>query len=323
MGLLSWLVPELPDVTVYVESIAAAFRGAPLRAVRLASPFLVRTHTPPLESMEGKCLLTVRRIGKRIALGFGAVRAGGLPSVDEGVECWCVIHLMIAGRLHRRELGSSLGGRSGLLGLDFDRGALVLTEAGSKRRASVHLFSSWSDALSLDRGGIEPLECSYEAFRAAVCRENHTLKRTLCDPRLLSGIGNAYSDEILFFSQLSPVMRSQSLTPDQIERLFVATRHTLRAWIVYLRQQAKSGFPEKVTAYRPEMAVHGRYRLECRQCGSRIARIVYATNETNYCPRCQTHGRVLADRALSRLLKGDFPRTIEELEVLDRTGKMP
>ena len=299
-------MPELPDITVYAECIERNFGGTRLHGVRLSSPFLVRTHTPSISELQGKCLLAVRRIGKRIALGFGENAAE--------VSTWCVIHLMIAGRLHQRPAGTRLVPRRGLLGLDFQNRTLELTEAGTQRRASVHVFRSWSDALSLDRRGVEPLLCSYEEFEQAVRRENHTLKRVLCDPALISGVGNAYSDEILFWSELSPVMRSQSLSAEQVQRLFVATRHTLKAWTNLVRGQLKDGFLEHVTAFRPEMAVHGRYKLPCTQCGTRIARIVYAKNETNYCPRCQTGGKLLADRALSRLLRGDWPKHIDEWE---------
>ncbi len=299
-------MPELPDVTVYAECIERNFGGTRLNNVRVGSPFVVRTHTPAVHELENNYLLSVRRIGKRLALGFGETSSTATK--------WCVIHLMIAGRLHQRPVGSRLIHRRGLLSMDFQDKTLELTEAGTKRRASVHVFRSWSEALTLDRGGVDPLLCSFNEFEQVVRRENHTLKRVLCDPALISGIGNAYSDEILFWSELSPVMRSQGLSTAQMERLFVATRHTLRAWTTHLRRQLKDGFPESVTAFRPEMAVHGRYKLPCKQCGTSVARIVYAQNETNYCPRCQTAGKLLADRALSRLLRKDWPKHVEDWE---------
>lgn len=296
-------VPELPDVTVYCERLSALFGAAPLRSLRIGTPFVLRTYDPSPSEFVGKKLLETSRIGKRICLTF------------EG-NLFCVIHLMIAGRLKMREPGAPLARKLGLAAFDFDDASVLLTEAGSKKRASIHLFRSSEDAHSLDRGGLEPLQLSASQFRARLRLENRTLKRALCDPRIFSGIGNAYSDEILFWAQLSPVTRTQSLTDDQCDQLFVATVQTLQSWTKRLLNEVGDGFPEKVTAFREEMAVHGKFKKPCPSCGTEIQRIRYASNETNYCPRCQTGGKLLADRSLSRLLRGDWPKNIDELEEL-------
>lgn len=294
-------MPELPDVTVYIEALSARVLGRRLEDVRLASPFLLRTAEPPLGEAAGRRVQTLRRVGKRIAFGL------------EG-DLWLVLHLMIAGRLHWHPKGAKPPARRGLAAFDFENGTLVLTEAGTKRRASLHVVAGEAALAAHDRGGIEPLACTLAEFRTALTAENHTLKRALTDPRLFSGIGNAYSDEILHRAQLSPVALTQRLDDEQIARLYDATRATLTQWVERLRADAGEGFPEKVTAFRPEMAVHGRYGKPCPVCGTAVQRIRYAENETNYCPRCQTGGKVLADRSLSRLLKDDWPRDIEELE---------
>jgi formamidopyrimidine-DNA glycosylase len=296
-------MPELPDVAVYCERIERFFLGRPLLGMRVASPFVLRTFAPPSDAFSGRKLRAVTRIGKRVAFQF------------EG-DLWCVVHLMIAGRLKLREPGAALPKKLGLYSWDFESHSLHLTEAGSKKRASVHLMPDEASARSLDRGGLEPLQSSFLEFFAVLQSENRTLKRALSDPRLLSGIGNAYSDEILFWAQLSPVSLTSSLTEQSAARLYVATRHTLGAWIKKLRQEVGDGFPEKVTAFRPEMAVHGRYKQPCRMCGTPVQRIVYQSNETNYCPTCQTGGRLLSDRALSRLLRKDWPKSLEDLEEL-------
>lgn len=293
-------MPELPDVTVYVEAVASRTVGERLTGVRLASPFLLRTVEPPLDSLAGRTVVAVRRLGKRIVL-------------DLGGPC-LVLHLMIAGRLRWGSVGAAIPGRIGLAAFDFEGGSLLLTEAGTKRRASLHAVASPEGLAAHDRGGLEPLDATPGAFREALTRESHTLKRALTDPRLLSGIGNAYSDEILHRAGLSPVRLVGSLDDEEHARLYDATRDILVEWTRRLRAEAAGGFPEKVTAFREEMAVHGRYGKPCPVCETAVQRIRYADNETNYCPRCQTGGRLLADRALSRLLKQDWPRTIEELE---------
>jgi formamidopyrimidine-DNA glycosylase len=298
-------MPELPDIAAYISALEPRIVEQPLERVRLASAFLLRTVEPPLADVEGRTVRELRRIGKRIAIG-----------VDGGL--WLVLHLMIAGRLHWRPAGAKLSGRQNLAALDFAGGSLVLTEAGSKRRASLHVVSGEEGLRSIDPGGIDIFSSDLESFRAALTAENRTLKRALTDPRLLSGIGNAYSDEILHAAQLSPVTLTHKLKPDEWERLYAATRHTLEHWIERLRAEAAAGFPEKVTAFRKEMAVHGRYGQPCPRCGEKIQRIRYADNETNYCALCQTGGKVLADRGLSRLLGSDWPRTLEELEALKR-----
>jgi formamidopyrimidine-DNA glycosylase len=299
-------MPELPDVTVYLEALAARVRGRKLLGVRLASPFVLRTFDPPLSAAAGKKVLGLRRVGKRLVLEL----QGNL---------FLVIHLMIAGRLRWLEPLAKIPGKVGLAAFDFDTGTLVLTEAATRKRASIHLLDSEQAVRDMDRGGIEPLEASAAGFREALLRENHTLKRSLTDPRLFSGIGNAYSDEILHRARLSPVQVTHKLDEDEIARLYEATKGVLREWTDRLRREAGGEFPEKVTAFREGMAVHGRFRMPCPACGTAVQRIAYAENETNYCPRCQTDGRILSDRSLSRLLKEDWPRTVEELE--ERFGK--
>lgn len=294
-------MPELPDVTVYVEALRRLTLGRPLERIRLASPFLVRTVEPPIHEAEGKRVLALRRLGKRIVFALE----------DELV---LLVHLMIAGRFHLRPPGARIPGRIGLAAFDFPGSTLLLTEASPKKRAAVHLVRGEAALAAFDRGGLEILEADLAAFREALTRESHTLKRALTDPRLFSGIGNAYSDEILHRARLSPVKLTRSLGAEEIERLFRATRETLTEWIARLRAETGNGFPEKVTAFREGMAVHGRYRQPCPACGSPVQRIVYAENEANYCATCQTGGRLLADRALSRLLHDDWPRTLEELE---------
>ena len=298
-------MPELPDVTVYVESIAARVAGQPLQGVRVASPFVVRTFDPPLSAASGRRVLEVRRLGKRIVF----VLEGGL---------FLVIHLMIAGRFKWLERGAKIPGKVGLAALDFPPGTLVLTEAATKKRASIHLARALDE---FQRGGIEPLMCTLDEFEAALRRENHTLKRSLTDPRLFSGIGNAYSDEILHRAKLSPALLTQKMSRDEVRALFEATRTVLTEWTERLRQEAREKFPEKVTAFRDDFAVHGKYKQPCPVCGTAVQRIAYADNETNYCPRCQTGGKLLSDRSLARLLHDDWPRTIEELEERFPAGK--
>ncbi|HZQ45048.1 MAG TPA: DNA-formamidopyrimidine glycosylase family protein [Acidobacteriaceae bacterium] len=307
-------MPELPDITAYLTALALRVIGQPLEQLRIASPLLLRTAVPPIQSVEGKTVRGLRRLGKRIVFVFD-------PANSSEENLFLVLHLMIAGRLHWRELTGArpkLGGRNNLASFDFPSGSLVLTEAGAKRRASLHLVQGEAALAALDPGGLDIFSLSLEAFRAALTAENHTLKRALTDPRVLSGIGNAYSDEILWAAQLSPLAQTQKLTPDAWQRLYTATRATLESWIARFNAEAQKKFPEKVTAFRPEMAVHGRYNLPCPRCGTPVQRIRYADNETNYCPACQTSGRVLADRSLSRLLGSDWPRTLDELEALKR-----
>jgi formamidopyrimidine-DNA glycosylase len=296
-------VPELPDIVVYIEALEARILGRKLERVRLVSPFLLRTVWPPLEAVEGKIVRALRRIGKRIAIGV------------EG-DYWLVLHLMIAGRLDWREPRAKLAPRRALAGFDFTNGILILTETGSRKRAALHIIEGTKGLRALDSGGLETLEADLETFTARLSSENHTLKRALTDPSLLSGIGNAYSDEILHRARLSPIALTGRLKDEEIERLFVATRETLSEWIEKLRAEARGRFPEKVTAFRDGMAVHGRYGKPCPRCGTPVERIRYASNETNYCARCQTGGKLIADRALSRLLKQDWPQTLEELEAL-------
>ncbi len=296
-------MPELPDISAYMTALESRIVGQPMTRIRLASPFLLRTVEPPLASAEGRTVEKLRRVGKRIAIGM------------EG-DLWLVLHLMIAGRLHWRSSNVKLAGRQSLAAFDFPNGSLVLTEAGAKRRASLHVISGEAALNSFDAGGIDVFESDLDSFRMVLSAENHTLKRALTDPRLLSGIGNAYSDEILHAAQLSPLTLTQKLTPPEWERLFAATRETLQLWIVRLRDEAQSAFPEKVTAFRKGMAAHGRFGQPCPRCGEKVLRIRYADKETNYCARCQTGGKVLADRGLSRLLGSDWPRTLEELEAL-------
>jgi len=298
-------MPELPDIAAYITALEPRIVAQPLIRVRLASPFLLRTAQPPIKIMEGRVVRELRRIGKRIAIGA------------EG-DLWLVLHLMIAGRLHWRPPGAKLAGRQSLAAFDFPNGSLVLTEAGTKHRASLHVLTGEEGLRSIDPGGIDIFASDLSSFRDALTFENRTLKRALTDPRVVSGIGNAYSDEILHAAQLSPIALTRKLEPHEWERLFAAARDTLKVWIDRLRAEAEAGFPEKVTAFRKEMAVHGRYGQPCPRCGAKIQRIRYAENETNYCARCQTGGKVLADRALSRLLGSDWPRTLEELEALKR-----
>jgi formamidopyrimidine-DNA glycosylase len=293
-------VPELPDVAVYIEALEQRLSGRTLLAVRIGSPFVLRSVEPPLSLMAGRTVHQLKRIGKRIAIGL-----------DE--DLWIVIHLMIAGRLRWIATGKKPPGRLGLAALEFEHGTLWLTEAGTKRRASIHLVAGSASLEQFVRGGLEPLEIDLRGFAERLKSENHTLKRSLTDPRLFSGIGNAYSDEILHAARLSPLQLSSRLDDDEVERLYHATQATLQLWIERLRLEADAGFPEKVTAFREGMAVHGRYGKPCPVCGTPIQRIRYADNETNYCPRCQTGGRLLADRGLSRLLKDDWPRSIDEL----------
>lgn len=294
-------MPELPDVTLYVEALQARLLGQPLERVRLVSPFLLRTADPPLSAVEGKRALNVSRSGKRIVL-----------ALEE--DLFLVLHLMIAGRFHWREAGSRIPGKVGLAAFDFPAGTLLLTEASSRKRASLHLVLGASGLATFQRSGVEVLDVPLEGFREALWRESHTLKRALTDPDLFSGIGNAYSDEILHRARLSPLKLTRQLNEPQVERLYRAAQGTLREWIERLRAELAGAFPEKVTAFRPGMAVHGRFGQPCPVCGSPVQRIVYAENECTYCPRCQTEGRLLADRALSLLLKKDWPRTLEELD---------
>lgn len=296
-------MPELPDIVVYIEALEKRIQGAILERVRVASPFLLRTAVPPLSSVEGKKVLELRRLGKRICFGF-----------DD--DLWLVLHLMVAGRLHWYEDRAKAAKARGLAAFEFSSGVLTLTEAGTQKRASLHLVQGEAGLQSLNPGGLEVLEASEEEFATALQAKNHTLKRALTDPRILSGIGNAYSDEILFAAHLSPFTLTQKLTREEISRLFEAVKTTLTEWVERLRADAREKFPEKVTAFRPDMATHGRYQQPCPRCGNKIQRIRYGSNETNYCPTCQTGGRLLADRALSRLLKDDWPRTPEELESL-------
>jgi formamidopyrimidine-DNA glycosylase len=299
------IMPELPDIAAYITALEPRIIGQPLERVRVTSAFLLRTVQPPLASVEGRVVRDLRRVGKRIAIGL------------EG-DLWLVLHLMIAGRLHWRPPGAKLGGRQNLAAFDFPHGALVLTEAGAKRRASLHLFAGEEALRSIDPGGIDVLSSDLDSFRSALMVENRTLKRALTDPRILSGIGNAYSDEILHAAELSPIAQTHKLKAQEWERLYQATRSTLEMWIERLRGEAKAAFPEKVTAFRKDMAVHGRYGRPCSRCGEPIQRIRYADNETDYCVRCQTGGKLLADRSLSRLLKSDWPRSLDELETLKR-----
>ncbi|MEX1094812.1 MAG: DNA-formamidopyrimidine glycosylase family protein [Planctomycetales bacterium] len=294
-------MPELPDVTVYVEALAARVVGRPLERVRIVGPALLRTYDPPVSAVEGERVSEVRRVGKRIALGF-----------ENGL--WLVVHLMIAGRLHWKERGANVPSKRGLAAFDFPPGTLLLTEASPQKRATLHVVRGEEGVARLDAGGLEVLDATRDQFAAALRVENHTLKRALTDPWLFSGIGNAYSDEILHRARLSPVKWSRRLDDDEIDRLFVAARDVLVEWTERLRAESGGGFPEKVTAFRRGMAVHGRFGKPCPVCRTPVQRIRYADNETNYCPRCQTAGKLLADRSLSRLLKDDWPRTIDELE---------
>ena len=298
-------MPELPDIAAYISALEPRIVGQPLEQVRLASPFLLRTVQPPVAAVEGKMVRELRRIGKRIAIGI------------EG-DLWLVLHLMIAGRLHWKHPQAKLSGRKNLAAFDFPAGSLVLTEAGTRHRASLSVIAGEEALQAVDPGGIDVFTGDLNSFRDALMVENRTLKRALTDPRIVSGIGNAYSDEILHAAQLSPVTLTHKLQPEEWQRLFDATRYTLRLWIERLHAEAQADFPEKVTAFRKEMAVHGRYGEPCPRCGEKIQRIRYADNETNYCARCQTGGKLLADRSLSRLMRSDWPRTLEALEALKR-----
>jgi formamidopyrimidine-DNA glycosylase len=298
-------MPELPDVVAYIAALEPRILAQRLTRVRVASTFLLRSAQPPIGEAEGKIVQELRRAGKRICIGLED-------------ELWLVLHLMIAGRLHWHTKQPSLAGRNNLGAFDFNTGSLLLTEAGTKRRASLHLIRGEQDLRSMDPGGIDILSSDLESFRAALSVENRSLKRALTDPRLVDGVGNAYSDEILHAARLSPVTKTHKLTPEEWQRLFVASRSTLELWIDRLKTEAEEGFPEKVTAFRKDMAVHGRYGEPCPRCGEKVLRIRYADNETNYCARCQTGGKVLADRSLSRLFGSEWPRTLEELEALKR-----
>src|SRR5882724_2490675 len=308
-------MPELPDIVVYLEALERRILNQTLGRVQIASPFLLRTATPPLTTAEGKRVVALRRLGKRICIGLED-------------DLWLVLHLMIAGRLHWKEAttvssrnrarAQSKASKFGLAAFHFTSGTLSLTEAGTQRRASLHLIQGENELQRFDPGGLEIFETDSDQFASALISENHTLKRSLTDPRLFSGIGNAYSDEILWHAQLSPIAMTQKLSAGEVERLFNSTRETLTKWTDLLRAEAGGGFPEKVTAFRPEMAVHGKYGTACPRCGNKVQRIRYASNETNYCPTCQTGGKLLADRALSRLLRADWPRTAEELEDVKR-----
>lgn len=298
-------MPELPDIVAYISALEPRIVGQPLAHIRLNSAFLLRTAQPPLASAEGRIVREVRRVGKRIVIGLEN-------------DLWLALHLMIGGRLHWRDPETKLVGRRSLAAFDFPDGSLILTEAGTKHRASLHVLHGEDRLRSIDPGGIDIFSSDLDLFRTTLTAENHTLKRALTDPRLVSGIGNAYSDEILHAAQLSPITLTQKLEAHEWERLFAATRHTIGYWVDHLRAEAKSEFPEKVTAFRKGMAVHGRYGEPCPRCGDKVLRIRYADKETNYCARCQTGGKVLADRSLSRLLGSDWPRTLEELEALKR-----
>jgi len=299
-------VPELPDITVYLEALEQRIHGTTLERISIASPFLLRTAVPPLSSVERRKVTELRRLGKRICIGV------------EG-DLWLVLHLMIAGRLHWYEDRAKAAKARGLATFQFSNGTLTLTEAGTQKRASLHVVEGEAGLARLNPGGLEVFDATEKEFAAALKAKNHTLKRALTDPRILSGIGNAYSDEILFTAQLSPFALTQKLTSEDVHRLFVAIKSSLTDWIERLREEYRGRFPEKVTAFRPDMATHGKYGEPCPRCGSKIQRIRYGSNETNYCPTCQTGGRLLADRALSRLLKDDWPRTPEELENLTKS----
>jgi formamidopyrimidine-DNA glycosylase len=293
-------MPELPDITIYVEALQRRILGETLEAVRVRGPFLLRTFDPPLDSTHNKCVRDVRRLGKRIVIGL-----------DQ--ELWLIVHLMIAGRLHWKPPGVKLSGKTNLAAFDFRAGSLLLTEAGTKHRASLwvlHGREAWRDQ---DPGGLEVFSCTLAQFKAMLLKENHTLKRALADPHSFSGIGNAYSDEILHRARLSPLLQTQKMSSQDVEKVYIATREVFREWVDRLRAETGDGFPEGVTAFRPEMAVHGKFGKPCPVCGAPVQRIRYADRETNYCPGCQTGGRILADRSLSRLLKDDWPRHLDEL----------
>jgi len=312
-------MPELPDISAYLHALEPRILGQPLQRLRINSVFLLRTADPPIASVEGRTVVALRRVGKRICIGMESdLPPQQRPIVGDPGLLWLVLHLMIAGRLHWKPPLAKLAGRNALAAFDFPTGSLTLTEAGSKRRASLHLLRGEAGLASIDPGGLEVFHTDLTGFQTAMTRENRTLKRALTDPRILSGIGNAYSDEILHAAQLSPVTLTHKLTPAQWERLFAATRSTLTLWIDRFQADAGNKFPEGVTAFREGMAVHGRFGLPCPRCGEKIQRIRYADNETNYCVRCQTGGKVLAGRSLSRLMGSDWPRTLDELEALTR-----
>lgn len=300
-------MPELPDITVYIDALSERITGTELRSVTLNNPFLLRTVAPETDQFTGRKVVSIQRVGKRIAIEFSS-------------QYWLVLHLMIAGRLHWTDHNKKPSARKAIARFDFTRGTLLLTEAGSKRRAALHLFDSTESLRSIDKGGVEVLNTTLEEFSQRLTLRNHTLKRALTDQGLFSGIGNAYSDEILHHARMSPVALTQKLTPEQIENLFTSTTQIITRWLKQLRDERGDNFPEKVTAFRPGMAVHGRYREPCPVCDTEIQRIRYTSNETNYCPRCQTDGKLLADRSLSRLLKKDWPKTIEALENSSTTG---
>jgi len=302
-------MPELPDIAVYIEALEKRILGQTLERTRITTPFLVRTFDPPISAAEGKSVRELRRIGKRIAIGL-----------DDDI--WLVFHLMIAGRLHWKDAAAKVGGKYSLAAFDFASGSLILTEAGTRRRASLHVVQGEEALRALDPGGLEILDTDLERFSHALTLENHTLKRVLTDPRVFSGIGNAYSDEILFDARLSPITLTQKLTREQIERLYESVQRTMLMWVDRLRAETGDKFPEKVTAFRDDMAVHGRYEKPCPRCGSPVQRIRYADNETNYCAVCQTGGKLLADRALSRLLGKDWPKTLEEMELLTSSRRI-
>ena len=294
-------MPELPDITIYIEALESRLLGQPLEKIRLGNPFLLRTFEPPIRAAEGKKIVRLERIGKRIVFELEA-------------ELFLVFHLMITGRFHWKKRGIAVPRKYGHAAFDFPMATLLLTEMGTKKRASLHLVQGREQLRDHDPGGLEIFDAELESFRAALTRENHTLKRTLTDPHVFSGIGNAYSDEILYRAKLSPIKQTKQLSDDEIARLFQATRECLQEWIERLRRETGKEFPERVTAFRDDMAVHGKYRKPCPVCGAPVQRIVYAENETNYCAKCQTGGKLLADRSLSRLLKDDWPRTLEEME---------
>ena len=301
-------MPELPDVVVYIDALSERVLNQPIQKVRIGSPFVLRSFDPPISSAEGKKVLALRRLGKRIVFALED-------------ELFLVVHLMIAGRFHWKPKGAKIARKYGQAAFDFPNGTLLLTEAATRRRASIYLVYGEASVQEHDPGGLEVLDASLEQFREALTRENHTLKRSLTDPHFFSGIGNAYSDEILHRAKLSPIRRTRQMTETEIETLYHAIRDSLTEWVERLRKERGTGFPEKVTAFRADMAVHGKYRKPCPVCGSPVQRIVHAENETNYCAKCQTGGKLLADRSLSRLLKDDWPRTLEELEEI-RNGRM-
>jgi formamidopyrimidine-DNA glycosylase len=298
-------MPELPDVTVYIEALSERVLNQPIQKIRIGSPFVVRSFDPPISAADGKKVLALRRVGKRIVF-----------ELED--DLFLVVHLMIAGRFHWKPKGAKIARKYGQAAFDFPDGTLLLTEAGTKKRASIHLVRGEAALQEHDPGGLEVLDARLDQFRKALTRENHTLKRSLTDPHVFSGIGNAYSDEILHRAKLSPIRLTQQMTQAEIERLYHAVRGSLTDWVERLRKERGTGFPEKVTAFRPEMAVHGKYRKPCPICGSPVQRIVHAENETNYCAKCQTGGKLLADRSLSRLLKDDWPRTLEEMEEIKK-----